>query len=279
MKLVVTTPRLLPMTIAAMAALLVVKSETLVRAAVPSSAEAAPPAATPPDAAPPAAAPPAPTPPAAAPAAAVKPAETKPAEAKPAEMKTADMKPGDGKPPRAKPADAGAAVPPKQDVAPPISESERALLLDLRKRSGELDAREAAIGAREAVLSAAETRLTRRLDELGALQKRLEALEAARSAHDEANWQGLVKLYESMKPRDAAVIFNDLDPSVLLPVLDRMKDRNAAQVLAAMLPDRARLATTELAQLRAHANAAPGAPAAPEAAIAKPPPAKTASGG
>ena len=72
---------------------------------------------------------------------------------------------------------------------------------------------------------------------------------------DEANWRGLVKLYESMKPRDAAAIFNDLDMPVLLQVVDRMKEIKAAPVLAAMQPDRAQQLTAELAQMRVHANA------------------------
>ncbi len=128
------------------------------------------------------------------------------------------------------------------------------------------------------MLSAAETRLTRRLDELNALQKRLESLEAVRRDHDEANWRGLVKLYESMKPRDAAAIFNDLDMAVLLPVVDRMKESKAALVLAAMLPDRARQVTAELAQMRARANTVPDA-TPPAAAATDPLPAKAAGGG
>ncbi len=110
------------------------------------------------------------------------------------------------------------------------------------------------------MLSGAERRLFIRVDELTALQARLEALEAGRREHDEANWRGLVKLYEAMRPRDAAAIFNDLDKAVLLAVLDRMKEAKAAPVLAAMLPERARQATTELAQLRNLATKAPAAP-------------------
>ncbi len=59
-----------------------------------------------------------------------------------------------------------------------------------------------------------------------------------------------MKVYEGMKPRDAATIFNDLDMNVLLGVVDRMKDRKAAPVLAAMQPDKARELTTKLATLR-----------------------------
>ena len=93
---------------------------------------------------------------------------------------------------------------------PPISDGERAVLLDLRQRRQELDARDAALAARESILAAAEQKLTARVEELAALQKKLQDLEAARQQREEAGWQGLVKLYEDMKPRDAAVIFNDL---------------------------------------------------------------------
>ena len=64
------------------------------------------------------------------------------------------------------------------------------------------------------------------------------------------SWRGLVKVYESMKPRDAAVIFNDLDMPVLLQVVDRMKEAKAAPVLAAMQADKARELTTKLADMR-----------------------------
>ncbi len=217
----VPSPRLLPVTIAAMAVLLAVKSTALVRAAVPEATHAA---------------------------AAEKPAmkAEAPPPAKPAEPKPAEPKPEQ---------DGVAAAPPE----PPVSESERALLLDLRRRRTELEAREAALSAREGLMAATEKRLTARVDELTALQSRLEALEKSRAERDETNWAGLVKMYEAMKPRDAAVIFNDLEMPVLLQVVDRMKETKAAPVLAAMQADRARQITAQLAQFRARANAAPRA--------------------
>jgi flagellar motility protein MotE (MotC chaperone) len=143
---------------------------------------------------------------------------------------------------------------PSQDAAapPPFSDGERAVLLDLRQRRQELDARDAALSVRESILAAAEQKLQTRVEELGALQKKLQDLEAARQQREEAGWDGLVKLYEAMKPRDAAVIFNDLQMPVLLPLVDRMKESKAALVLAAMNPDKARDVTAALAQLRTH---------------------------
>ncbi len=155
--------------------------------------------------------------------------------------------------PAAKPAAAppAAAAPPPPPAEPPISEAERALLMDLRARRTSLDERAGTLDQREAVLAAAERRLSDRLDQLGALQTKLEQLDQTRRERDDANWRGLVKTYEAMRPRDAATIFNELDEPVLMQVLDRMKEAKAGAVLAAMQPERARLATTELAKWRA----------------------------
>jgi flagellar motility protein MotE (MotC chaperone) len=154
--------------------------------------------------------------------------------------------------PVAMPPTAAPSVAPSPDAAglPPISDGERAVLLDLRQRRQELDARDAALSVRESILAAAEQKITARVEELAALQKKLQDLEGARQQREEAGWQGLVKLYEAMKPRDAAVIFNDLQMPVLLALVDRMKETKAAPVLAAMNPDKARDVTAGLAQMR-----------------------------
>ena len=214
-------PRLLPATTVAIAALLGMKGLELVRAATPADAlgqtpvnsAAASPAASPATSAPTSA----PTSPTGVPA----PASTQIQPAAPS-------------------------VPP----APAVTDGEKTVLQELRQRRQELDARERAVAARESVLAAAERKLDQRVAELQALQQHLEALEAARQQHQDASWQGLVKLYVSMKPRDAAKIFDDLDTPVLLEVVDRMNERKAAAILADMQPDRAREVTEKLAAMR-----------------------------
>ena len=100
------------------------------------------------------------------------------------------------------------------------------------------------------MLNAAEQRLIARAAELASLQARLEQLEKSRVERDDANWAGLVKVYETMKPRDAASIFNDMDMPVLLQIVDRMKETKTAAIFGAMLPDRARSLTAQLAAKR-----------------------------
>ena len=140
---------------------------------------------------------------------------------------------------------------------PPMSEAEKATLQDLRARRKELDDRSVRLDEREAMLTAAERRLSERVQQLTALQTKLEQLEKDRQDRQDANWRGLVRTYEDMRPRDAATIFNELDSAVLIQVLDRMKDAKAAPILAAMTPERARAITAQLAQFRTQASAAP----------------------
>jgi flagellar motility protein MotE (MotC chaperone) len=152
-------------------------------------------------------------------------------------------------------AGAGASLPNAQPLPvaqepagpPPISAAERQLLEDLRARRLTLDAREQEISTREAVLAAAERRLSQRVEELAAMQARLETLDRAAREREEANWNNLVRIYENMRPRDAARIFDELDMAVLLEVVARMKQRAVAPILAGMQPDRAQKVTAELA--------------------------------
>jgi flagellar motility protein MotE (MotC chaperone) len=145
-----------------------------------------------------------------------------------------------------------APAPPAAAPAPTAEQlAERAVLEALRARRAEIEAREQQAAARENVVAAAERRLAQRVEELSALQQRLEALERDRAERDEAGLRGLVKLYEGMRPRDAATIFDELEMPVLVRIMDRMREAKASPVLGAMRPERARLLTAELARLRA----------------------------
>lgn len=127
-------------------------------------------------------------------------------------------------------------------------------LQQLRKRREELDARTRALDDRQVIIGAEEVKLQERLKELQALQSKLEQEAADRQKGQEAAWDNLVKLYEAMKPRDAATIFDDLDMPVLIELARRMNERKAAAILSSMQPDRARDLTARLAQLASPSN-------------------------
>jgi flagellar motility protein MotE (MotC chaperone) len=229
----IASPRLLPMTIATLAALLMLKCGILLQAVVTHGGK--------PDMV------------AAANAASTERSPEAPAAAAPAAPHP--KPPADGAMPAA--AQKPTAPSPAAGNNQPVSETERALLQDLRQRRQELDALAASMATRESVMTAAEQKLATRTAELQTLQKKLEGLDAAQKQKVETGWQGLVKVYEAMKPKDAANIFNDLQMPVLLQVLDRMKDSKTAAIMAAMNPDRARDVTAELAQMRTGKDEAP----------------------
>lgn len=124
----------------------------------------------------------------------------------------------------------------------------------LKVRRSLVEEREQKLVEREATIAAADKHLSERIGELTALQARLQALESGLKERDEANWAGMVKTYEGMRPKDAASIFNALEKSVLLELLDRMKPAKATPVIAAMDPEKARQATADLAAKRTHST-------------------------
>lgn len=232
MKVHIPPPRLLPTTIAVLAALVSVKAVWLVRGWLPGPVAGG----------------------------MIIVAAAKAAEHEKSHGGAAAPAPKHGAPAAATPKPAAAEPapePPAPAGPPPFSESERAVLLELRQRRQELEARAATVTARESMLTAAEQKIAARVEELQTLQKRLETLDAGRQQREEASWQGLVKLYETMKPREAATIFNDLTMSVLLPLIGHMKEAKAAPILAAMSPDKARDVTAQIARTRSRLEPPP----------------------
>jgi flagellar motility protein MotE (MotC chaperone) len=133
---------------------------------------------------------------------------------------------------------------------PEYSEAELAVLQGLAGRREELERREAELNQREAVLKAGEQRIEAKVQELKQLQGSMEALVRKYDDEEETRKKSLVKIFETMKPVEAARIFEQMDLPILLDILERMKERNAAPVLAQMHPARAKQVTAEIARRR-----------------------------
>jgi flagellar motility protein MotE (MotC chaperone) len=191
------------------------------------------------------------------------PPATKPADSKAPEGKPADANPGDAKPADARPSDAktmpsGTVIP--LDTNGLQSPGERAVLERLGERRQELDARSRELEIRENLLKSAEKRLDSRVNELKGMESEMGGSAQKRAESEAAALKGLVSMYEAMKPKDAAKIFNRLDMNVLIAVVSQIKPRVMADIMAQMQPDVAQRLTVELAS-KALGVAAP-APAA-----------------
>ncbi len=122
-----------------------------------------------------------------------------------------------------------------------MTDEEIDLLQALAERRRELDLRANELEQREILLRAVEQRIA---EQAGGLRELLKQQET----QTEDQYASLVKIYESMKPKDAARIFEELDLEILMPVIERMKERKTAPILAKMSPVKATAITTQLAQ-------------------------------
>ncbi len=129
-----------------------------------------------------------------------------------------------------------------------LSNSEIKLLQALAQRRTTLDNREESLNQREALLRAAEQKLVDRQTELLAMRGEVKGLLDNLDAKEKRRIGNLVKIYENMKPKGAAVIFNELELPVLMSVVERMKVRKLAPVIAAMNPEKARKITRTMAK-------------------------------
>lgn len=137
------------------------------------------------------------------------------------------------------------------------------ILQNLTKRREELDAREKELELKSKILEATEKRINDKVTEMKTLQAELTKVVETYNQKQNAEIMSLVKIYENMKPGDAAAIFNEMDMPILISVIDKMSERKIAPILAGMDPRRARDVTQELAELRQRRSAI--APASPPA--------------
>lgn len=108
---------------------------------------------------------------------------------------------------------------------------------------GALQAREAAVGAREAAvgdelvaLQRARDEIAREMEALRAAEAQLEETLALADGAAESDLARLTRMYEVMKPKEAAALFSEMDPIFAAGFLGRMQPERAAAVLAGMEP-------------------------------------------
>ena len=131
-----------------------------------------------------------------------------------------------------------------------LTPEEIELLQKLAVRRDAIETRERELVLREGLLAAAEIRINNKITELQAFEVTIQGLIETYDKQQDQKIQSLVKIYEAMKPKQAAAIFGELDIDTLLQVAERMKERKFAPIMAAMSPAKAREVTVELTRLR-----------------------------
>ena len=147
-------------------------------------------------------------------------------------------------PPR--PPDGLVTLPPEGQA--PVSASERAILERLQSRRQELEARAREIDIRESLLKAAEKKTESRVEELKGVESRIATATEQKTEADAARFKGIITMYESMKPKDAAKVFDRLEMSVLYQIASQIAPRKMSDILGLMSPEAAERLTTEMAR-------------------------------
>lgn len=125
--------------------------------------------------------------------------------------------------------------------------TENAVLERLASRRSELETYEQQLAMRALVVEAAEKRIDERQATLKSIEDQIGALVEQRKQMEEGQFAGIVAMYEAMKPKDAAKIFDNLDVDVLLRVAKMMSPRRLSPILAEMTTSRAQELTVRMA--------------------------------
>ncbi len=131
-----------------------------------------------------------------------------------------------------------------------LSRSERDLVADLEERRRALEKRESQLALKEQVLAATERRIKAEIQRLEEIKAEIAALVQSYNTAEDKKLSSLVKVYESMKPKDAAPIFQRLDLDIQERLARQMKAAKMAALLANMDPEAAKQLTSRLAQAR-----------------------------
>ena len=129
-----------------------------------------------------------------------------------------------------------------------LTHEEIKVLESLSQRRDEMDKRDAAIKTREQVLSTMEDKIAKKLEDLKKLKGDIQSLVKSHDDAEKGKLTNLVKIYEGMKPKEAAPIMAQLPLGVLLDVLTQMKPSKVSAIMASMDPAVASAITTELAR-------------------------------
>lgn len=127
-----------------------------------------------------------------------------------------------------------------------FTQSEIAILQELAERREALDVRSQEIDKKAIQLKVAEEEIDKKLAQLKVYETKLQKLINQYNEQEKAQLAALVKMYSTMKPKDAARIFNTFDLDILVAILKEMKPSSSSAILSQMDAIKAKEVTTAL---------------------------------
>ena len=80
------------------------------------------------------------------------------------------------------------------------------------------------------------------------MESRISATQAEQKAAEAQRMKGLVTMYEGMKPKDAARVFDRLEMGVLIEIASQIAPRKMSDIMGLMSPEAAERLTVEMAR-------------------------------
>lgn len=142
--------------------------------------------------------------------------------------------------------DSNVPVPVNNTPGSNFTQSEIAILQELAERREALDIRSQEIDKKAIQLKVAEDEIDKKLKQLKKYENRLQKLINQYNDKEKAQLDSLVKMYSTMKPKDAARIFNTFELDILVAILKEMKPSTSSAILSQMNALKAKAVTTEL---------------------------------
>ena len=131
-----------------------------------------------------------------------------------------------------------------------LSEADMGHFQKLMVRKKELDAREAELQRIETELAEQKSKLDQRLQELEKTRRSITSVLEERIKADEQKIDNLVQMYSSMKPQQAASVFEKMDEDLAVEILGRMKKKSAADILNLVKAEKAQILSEKYAGYR-----------------------------
>lgn len=138
---------------------------------------------------------------------------------------------------------------PEENI-PELTESGVKLLKQMSARRVELEEWKQDLDMRASLIEASSRKLDDKIAQLEKLKTATQTLLDEFKIEDDKQIQSMVKIYENMKPKEAAKVFNQLELPILLEIVQQMNERRVSPILAKMNAARAKEVTEQILENR-----------------------------
>ncbi len=127
-----------------------------------------------------------------------------------------------------------------------LDENQVRVFKALSDRHDKIDQQSEQVEQQRKLIELGEKKLSEQINSLQEMKKSIEEAKQSLTKEEENNLNKMIKIYEGMKPEEAAEIFNKMHVVVVSKLIQGMNQKKAAPILAAMDKNKARMVTLEM---------------------------------